>query len=83
MSIHGVSPSFAAAGALPAGPRKVRFAIVDDQLVAQLIAPLVDGDSVDHQEPLRIVRHRNWVQIGCTRMDWKTYDRLVKEIAAE
>jgi len=70
MGLRGIS----IAGEQPARVRKVRFALVDGALVEQVFVL----DEMIHQEALCIVKSRNWVQIGCTRMDWATYDALVK-----
>jgi hypothetical protein len=67
----------------PAGTpaqRKVRFAILDGNLVETVLAL---DNTIVHQEPLRIVKSRHWVQIGCTRMDWATYDELTKRVGAD
>lgn len=66
------------------GIRKVRFALINGILVEQIFSPIsLTEDQMIHQAPLRIVKARNWIQIGCTRMDWATYDELIKQIGAD
>ena len=73
----------ATAAAAPAG-NKVRFAIVNGVLVEQIFTPVsLKESTMIHQTPLRIVKSRNWVQIGCTRMDWTTYDELVRQVGED
>ena len=64
---------------------KVRFAVVNGVLVEQVFSPdnVISPNTMIHQEPLRIVKSRNWVQIGCTRMDWAAYDQLIREIGED
>lgn len=72
-------------GSQPARLRnKVRFALVNSILVEQIFAlDTLKEDTMIHQEPLRIVKTRHWVQIGCTRMDWATYDELVRQVGED